>query len=422
MPQKTLTANFVDTVKMEKQTDFYDVHTPGLGLRVSPGGAKTFFYRYRYQGKNRRYSIGRYSKAFRLTDARTRVDELRSYTKKGGDPVGEEQDKRNKEAPKSFLEVINEYQKRHFVKLKESTRIDYERRINHFINDFGKRKVERPINGIQRIELLNWLEDKALTAPTQAQRIQATLSGVFKFALDRGYTTENIAQRISFSEERKIHKENRENKKWENVAFDELQIKALWRAFDEHAEPTGSLFKMLMLLGQRSGETRKMKWEFIDFKKELWTIPKSDTKNGEEHFVPLPNMALDILHYLQPLTGESEYVFESPVNKGKPLGSPQKTAQRIRDNSDKKNRLEAFNIHSLRTTFATWQAELGTPPQILSKLMNHKRPGEGSLVTAIYNQYNYEKEKRLAINKWNYKLHQIITGEKATVHELKQAK
>lgn len=422
MPRKKLTANFVDTVKKDKQTDFYDEHTSGLGLRVSPGGTKTFFYRYRYKGRNRRYTIGRYSKALKLSDARTRADELRSYTKKGGDPQGEEQAKNNEEAPKSFLEVIEEYQKKHFIKLKDSTRTDYQRRINHFIDSFGKRKVQRPINSIQRIEILNWLEDKAQTAPTQAQRIQATLSGIFEFALNRGYTDSNIARKISFTEEREKIKEKRKNKKWENVAFDEGQIKALWKAFDQHAEPTGSLFKMLLLLGQRSGETRKMKWEFIDFKNQLWTIPKGDTKNGIEHHIPLPGMALDILNHLEPLTGESGFVFESPVNKGKPLGSPQKSAQRIRDNADKKDRLEAFNIHSLRTTFATWQAELKTPPQVLSKLMNHKKPGEGSTITAIYNQYDYEDEKRTALNKWNNKLHQITTGEKATVHELKQAK
>lgn len=416
MPKKSLTASFVKSIKVDKQTEYYDETTPGLGLRVSPGGTKTFFYRYRYNDKNRRYSIDRFSKAFTLSDARMKVDELRSYVKRGGDPHGEEQAQKRaiESEPKTLKQVIKHYKEKHLPTLKQSTQDDYTARMNSIILGEGKKEIkkrgfdgDRYINDIKRHEILDFLDSIALTAPTNAQRIQAILSGLFKFAKDREWVEVNPASEIRLK--RKIKKK----KKWQNVAFDNKQIRELWDAFDNHAEPVGSLFKMLLITGQRSGETRMMKWSNINLNKQVWTIPASDTKNGIEHFVPLSEMALDLLDSLKPWSS-GEFVFESPVNKGEPVGPAQKSAQRIRKAHD----LNAFNIHSLRTTFATRQAGLGTPPQVLSKLLNHKKPGEGSTITAIYNRYDYDDEKRVAMNKWCNELNRIITGEVATVHKL----
>lgn len=414
MPKKNLTHNFVKTVTVDKQTDFYDTVKSGLGLRVSPGGAKTFFYRYRFNGKIRRYSIDRFSNTFTLSDARDRIDELRSYVKKGGDPIGDE--KANKEcAHKTLKDVVDAYKEIHLPVLKQSTQDDYKNRIKHILRGEGKDKTkkrgfdgDRYIKDINRYEILDFLQEIAKTAPTNAQRIQAILSGIFKFALDREWIDSNPASKISLKRKKRVGK-----KKWQNVVFNEKQIRVLWKAFDEHTEPVGSLFKMLLITGQRAGETRLMKWKNIDFENKLWRIPGADTKNGFEHFVPLSDMAIEILEQARPWTSGT-FVFESTVKKGNPINHPQKAAQRLRNESGVKE----FNIHSLRTTFATGQAELGTPPQILSKLMNHKKPGAGSTITAIYNRYDYDREKRTAMNKWSNELKKIILGKHTNIHKI----
>ncbi|MEO1021585.1 MAG: Arm DNA-binding domain-containing protein, partial [Bacteroidota bacterium] len=108
MPKKTLTAAFVDAVKVNNRTEYFDENTSGLGLRVSPNGNKSFFYRYRHNGRNRRYTIGRYSKAMSLKDAREKADELRLEVKRGGDPQGEEQSIKSR-SPLTFGEIVNQY-------------------------------------------------------------------------------------------------------------------------------------------------------------------------------------------------------------------------------------------------------------------------------------------------------------------------
>jgi len=266
---------------------------------------------------------------------------------------------------------------------------------------------------LKRHEIIDFLNEIGRSAPTQANRLQAIISGIFKHAKDREWVTINIASEIRIKTKRRVNKGKNKHK---NTDLGESDIKTLWNAFDEHSEPVGSYFKMLLLLGQRAGETRLMKWADIDEKKRIWTIPANDTKNGESNFVPLPNKAIEILQEIRPWAS-GEFVFESQINKGKPIGSQQKAAQRIRDNY----KVNDFNIHSLRTTVATNLAGLGIAPQVLSKLLNHKKPGEGSLITAIYNKYNYEDELRTALNRWELKLKDILANNKktsATIHKL----
>src|SRR6056297_2712136 len=180
MPKKKLTAAFVDKVTAEKQTDYYDENTPGLGLRVSPGGTKTFFYRYRFNGKNRRYSISRYSKkTFSLSQARTKVDEMRSHVKKGGDPVGEEREKKRTNRLKAsteqtFAELAQEFKTIHLKSLREKTKDEHKRIIdNELLPALGK----LPAKQMNKSDILSLLDKKAINEgkATMANRIRARL-------------------------------------------------------------------------------------------------------------------------------------------------------------------------------------------------------------------------------------------------------
>ena len=60
-------------------------------------------------------------------------------------------------------------------------------------------------------------------------------------------------------------------------------------------------------------------------------------------------------------------------------------------------------------------ASMGTPRTTVGKVLNHSEGG----VTAIYDRYSYDAEKRKALNAWARKLERIISGKKANVIELK---
>jgi len=48
-----------------------------------------------------------------------------------------------------------------------------------------------------------------------------------------------------------------------------------------------ALLKVRLLTAQRGGEVAHMRWADVDLQSGWWTIPGSDTKNGEPHRVPL---------------------------------------------------------------------------------------------------------------------------------------
>jgi hypothetical protein len=88
MPRRTLTDRFCSGVKAreaEVQTDYFDEKTPGLALRVSRSGLKSWTYHFTHAGKRNRLTFGNYP-AISLTAARTRADEARAAVAEGTDP------------------------------------------------------------------------------------------------------------------------------------------------------------------------------------------------------------------------------------------------------------------------------------------------------------------------------------------------
>ena len=69
----------------EKRKEIADAALSGLYLIVQPSGTKTFAYRYRYQGKPRKLTLGRFPKVS-LSEARDRAIGAFKVLEKGSDP------------------------------------------------------------------------------------------------------------------------------------------------------------------------------------------------------------------------------------------------------------------------------------------------------------------------------------------------
>ena len=66
-----------------------------------------------------------------------------------------------------------------------------------------------------------------------------------------------------------------------------------------------------------------------------------------------------------------------------------------------------WTFHDLRRTAASGMAALGVPVHVVEAVLNHK---SGSIkgVAAVYNRYDYAKEKREAINGWAVSIIQAV--------------
>src|SRR6476659_2858067 len=88
MTKKTLTVLSVERIKppAKGQREHFDAGFPGLALRVSYAGGKSFGFYYRIAGRLRRVSFGTYP-AISLLDAREAWRAARIAVSKGIDPA-----------------------------------------------------------------------------------------------------------------------------------------------------------------------------------------------------------------------------------------------------------------------------------------------------------------------------------------------
>ncbi|MDR9419500.1 tyrosine-type recombinase/integrase [Gracilimonas sp.] len=398
--EKNLTDAYVKTVASPKRIEIFDTSKSGLALRVNPSGYKSFFYRYRFGGKIKRFTIGGYP-SVSLAEARRRADELRVQVHAGEDPQGEKQRLKNKEAPKTIGELADLFEEEYIEReLKESTQSSYKSRLNKIRKKFSKYSVDEVTRG----DVKRFLKKIADKQPYNANRVQAIFSKMYSFAFEEEYTDNHPLKRLSkFGEE-----ETRDTNYYPE------DIRNLWQAMEEEREPTQSLIKLLLITGQRLGETSRMKWADIDTENALWIIPKKETKGDRVHVVPLSDKAIEVLERLHELTGEKDYVFNSPKKDGQPLSYFRQVMDRI----EKRAELEDFRLHDLRHIVATNMQRLKIDFMHIGKVLNHKGMAKEYIVTSRYIDYDYLDEKRDALQKWSNELDRIISGKKANIFKI----
>ena len=388
MPKKKLTNSFIVNHQIPKsRVEYYDTIIDSLFIRISPRGRKTFGIAYGTKGK--RYTIGKYPE-IGLAQARSVAKELKVKLALGIDPQVEKKKRENAPTPKTFNELSRTFKDKHLPKLKPSTRADYERRINNDILPvLGKYTVE----SITRYDVLSLLEEIAekRKAPIQANRIRAILSSIFSFGINRGLAETNPVQSIKPLAKERIRIR----------VYSDEEIKLIWKAFEKLPEPYCSLFKMLLVCGQRSGETRCMKWDEID--NNIWTIPPEKNKASRLHTIPMPHLAMGII-MKRKKENRSNYVFDSPTKKGEPINWLQHRSCEIKTLTGIKD----FRLHDLRRTVASNLAKKRVNRTVIGKILNHKGLAGDDQVTAIYDQHDYYEEKKEALQSWSNKLEEIL--------------
>lgn len=398
MPKENLTDPFIRNYpNPDKRVEIYDEHTPGLALRVTQTGKKSFVYRYRHKSKVKRYTIGSYPK-IGLAKARKEVKRLAFEVSQNVDPLKERQKEKRKPDLLTFADLAEEFKSKYLPTLRETTRSEYERIID---NELVPKLGTYELPDITKHEVISLLDYKAFKdkSPTMANRIRARLSKVFNFAISRGLAEFNpVSQTPKYK-----HGENKRDR-----FYDQDEIRRIWNAALLQNEPGRSIIMMLFYTGQRVGETKKMKKSMI--KDGIWTIPPADAKNASLHEVPLSDQAVNVINQLEPLSEKCDFVFESPVNNGQPI----KSLKRVKENIQKISGVTDFRLHDIRRTVTTYMAKLNINRTVLEKVLNQNLNRGGNRVISIYDRHDYFQEKKEAINAWTEYLMQILVKPKKT--------
>ncbi len=256
------------------------------------------------------------------------------------------------------------------------------------------------------IELVDRVVDRG--SPYRANSVLAAVRKLFNWSIERGIVDASPVVGIGMPQ--KIEQRDR--------ILEDDEIKTVWGAFENLGYPFGPLFKLLLLTGQRRNEVAKMRWCDIDLDNRVWTLPKEMTKAHRLHTVPLSEQAIEIIETLPHIAG-SDLVFTT--GKGRNREKPNRMNVPVRGFGKAKARVDRWlgipdwRLHDLRRTAASGMARFGTPINVLSKILNHASSGAQGGVTAIYNRYAYEDEKRIALEKWGSHVDHIVTGREAKV-------
>lgn len=417
----------------ERRIDFWDSGLPGFGVRVAPPrrdgrpGRKTFVLMYRSAaGKQRRLKLGVYP-IVSLAEARKAAKVALGQVAQDNDPAAERAAKRAAlSTPGSTVAELVAA----FIEDRQCLRSvkEYERTLNRYVVpvwgdrpvcDITRRDVRDLIGTFKNRRLRSYSPDPGRTgAPVMAARTLAITRKMFNFAIEHEWLDDKARNPCVMVRAEKSKARDR--------ALTHDEISALWHALDTdipafHSDGrqkrqypairrlNAAFFRLLLLTAQRPGEVKGLVWEDIDLKAGIWTIPASKAKNGKSHRVPLSTQALAILHDLEPDDERrSGPVFASPKRgrntknavERRPLANVQKAVERLR----KRLGFE-FRAHDLRRTAASQIAEAGYGATV-PKILNHTN----RTVTAIYDRYSYDREKRAALEAWGETLARIVAA------------
>jgi integrase len=372
---------------------------PGLALRVTDRGVRSYTLMYRVSGRQRRLTLGRHP-VMSLTDARLRAREALQLVERGIDPAASRAEERRERERNTVRVVAEEYIARHLRKNTRRWR-DAERMLQGAVlPSWG----DRPAKAISRRDVLDLVDDIADRAPVMANRVLSMVRRLFAWGIARGIVDTNPADGV-----RPPHRENARDR-----VLTDPELAAIWRACVGLGFPFGSIVRLLALTGQRRSEVAAMRWSQVDLDRRLWTLPPESTKSARAHVVPLSEAASAILKALPRLAGE--LVFPARIGSGPASGF---SAAKLR--LDALSGVAGWRLHDLRRTAASGMARLGHPPHVVSAILNHAPGATLGPVSAIYNRHLYLDERHRALEAWARHVEQIAEGREATVVSLRRA-
>ena len=359
-----------------RRAEYGDAVVPGLSLRVTDRGHKSFcLYYYNLQNRHRRFTIGIWPDT-PLSTAREKARIARRQVAAGKDPAIE-----TRRATRQLVNgAIDLFIDRHVKRNnRPSTARETIRKLNGYILPAWD---ARPIASIDRRDVAKLIQSIAdQGAPVMADRVLATVSKFFNWALVQPEYIDLLKANpvVRNMSPVKVCKRDR--------VLSLSEIRQLWSVTDKTGYPFGAFTRLLLLTGQRRGEVAGVRWSQLDLETATWHLPATSTKTGRSHDVPLSMVACDLLAGLPRYEGD--YVFTTRGGQV-PVSGFSKAKKCLDAHLPQ---FEGWRFHDLRRTFATQLEDLNVTRPVIASLLNHA----GGSVTDIYTRAALVREKRAAV-------------------------
>jgi integrase len=394
MPARSLTAAAAGRIKPPKdgQIDYFDKGFPGLALRISYGGSRTWVCFYRLHGKLRRLTLGRWP-SMELGDAREAWRDARKLVDNGENPA-----RARPAAADSFAAVADEWLKRD--QASNRTHDDVKRIIERDVKPVWEGRQIASIGRRDVIELIDAIADRG--AVTMARRVHAHVHRLFRWSVGRGI--------LEINPMADLPKPGAAVKRDRVLSDSELAL--VWKASIKTEWPFGPFFRLLILTGSRRDEIGALRWTEIHV--DRIELEGDRTKNGAPHTVPLSPQAAALIEALPRVTG-SEFVF---TTTGETSVSGWSKAKAMLDGAvgelNRDKALPPWHLHDLRRTMATGLQRLGVSLQVVEAILGHISGSRAGIV-GVYQRHTYDAEKKAALDDWAQHVAAIVSGQPAKI-------
>lgn len=391
LAKKPLTDRAIKAVKPApsgKRTLVWDALVPGLALRVTDNGKRSFVLITRYPNSPNPTprSLGAYG-AISLEQARTKAREWLEMIASGVDPGRHEIEKRQE----TFKAIATNYFSRK-AKDHRSRKQSEATLVRLVYPTLGTRPIDT-ITRSEIVHLLDRIEDEnGLATANQTLGIinrvmnwHATRSDTFRSPIVRGM--------------------KRAGEKARSRILTDDELRAIWRATGEYRHPFGFMLRFILLTATRRNEANFAKRsEIIESE---WTIPAARYKTKIDHLIPLSQAALSQIGKegstpsVPPLADPQGFIFTS--NGRQAIGGRTRHKQAI----DKASEVTGWTIHDLRRTARSLMSRAGVNADIAERCLGHVIGG----VRGIYDRHEYFEETKRAFEALAAQIERIVNPQ-----------
>jgi integrase len=368
--------------------ELYDAGQPGLRLRISPSGSRSWSLVCRDpDGRLRRFALGEYP-YMGIAQAREAARTVRPDVRKGADPVAEARRRRvigheARDGIGTLEAVLNMYAKQKGGSLKSWP--ECRRRIEHVFAVY----LSKPVATLKAADLQ--MTADAHAAQQSAAAAVRYIRPVLKWAAQRGYAQAETAL---------LHPPATVRRRRRLLTSDELA--AVLPVLRASPRPYAAALRFMLLTLARREEAGQARWSDVDMGARTWTLHQ--TKNDQPHVVPLSRQALELLQAMRPEKQPDAETLVFATRTGALLGNWDRETKALQEVS----RTTGWTRHDLRRTGATMLGDLGELPDIIEAALNHV--SIHSALAATYNRSRYRPQVAAALQRLADALDGIETG------------
>lgn len=387
-----------------------DFGSKGLFLDLTPGGVKSWIFRYQFNGKQEKYTIGRYPE-IGLKDAREKRNELAVAVSKGTSPAGEKKRLRAQAtSPSSVNPTVQYFGGRYLDEVVEKNWKDASNERRYLEKDFFPEFGDRPLKDITVLDVQTVVYRKRDGGhPSAAIHLRNAIKRMYDYAIELRLVLINPAAMVATKYIGKAVRRKR------NLSPAEIRefLQGVYRS--NRRRQFKLAFHIILLTLVRKSMLLLATWDEINFKTGEWTIPKEHVKakKGEEHehVVYMSAQVAAMFRELKALAGTSKYVMRGRGRKDQPFAKNALNQALEGLTFD----MEPFTIHDQRRTASTQLNENaianGWSKDVIEKALSHEK-GD---VEGVYNRAQYAADRKRMLQWWADYVDSIITESKVVM-------